>query len=144
LPKTVNLLLAEFSECLRQPCSNFLAHDGFTDGCQRDGCQFQVLKSEGDTDDGHKAAQCRDHMANCKPDAGKDEPNDVSNGSQRAGADVIGTPQFCTADRFSTKRQESEPADNEACPGSGQTDDGDGTNEAGEPPPQSHDKATED
>jgi hypothetical protein len=97
-----------------------------------------VLYPERDADDGDEASTRCDYVADCEPNASDQEPEDVANHSEGAGADILNATELGTADCFFAKGQECELPYYKAGLSPGNANNGDGTNQAGKPPPEAH------
>ena len=128
------------------PCRgrDFLGNHGHADGRERDPGELQVLPAERDTDDGHKVRDGATDVPQRQPDPGADEPDDVADGAQGAGADVVDLLEFTPADRLLPEGEEREVAHDEAGPAPRDADDGDVGDDARQPPGESHEDSTKD
>lgn len=102
-----------------------------------------MLDAEGDADNGDKAEQGGQYMADGQPDARKYEPDHVPDGPQDPGADVAPLVQLLPADGHFAKRKEREPADHKAGLPPGNPHNGDKCKQAVQPPGQAHYDAPE-
>jgi hypothetical protein len=97
-----------------------------------------VLYPEWNADDGDKATACGHYVANCEPHAGDQEPEDVANNSERASTNVLNAIEFGAADCLFPEWQECKLTDDETGLGPRDANNGDGTNQSGKPPSESH------
>ena len=77
----------------------------FADGEQGRSRQFEMLDAEGNADNGQNAKQPRHYMKARKPPSGKNEPDDIADHPQNAGADIISRGQVFPVYNFSPKRE---------------------------------------
>ncbi len=82
-------------------------------------------------------------MSNGQPDACKDEPDDVANQTQHTGSDVVPLGQVLSADGLLAERQKGKLANDKAGFRPWNANDGNGSQKPCEPPPKTHQAATE-
>src|SRR4051812_8714547 len=63
-------------------------HDYLADRPQRDAGELEMRPGKGNADDRHRKNDGGDEMAERKPPAGEDEPDNVADHAKRPGADV--------------------------------------------------------
>ncbi len=102
-----------------------------------------MLNAERDADDGDEAGQRRGDVADGQPDPDQHEPDDVANQPHGAGAHVAQPRHGLAVDCLLAKREEGEGADDEAGASPGDADEGDETEQSGQPPGQPHEDASQ-
>src|SRR5690606_20285759 len=81
--------------------------------------------------------------AKCQPEAGEYEPDDITNETERAGADIFLPIEKLSADGLLAERPEREECDVETGPRPGDADDYDRHDNRGDQPSKGHEQATE-
>ena len=103
-----------------------------------------MLDAKGDADDRDEAGQGTAEVTQGQPPAGHQESHHISDHPQGARSQVASSPQVTAVDRFGAERPEGETTDHPARSRPGQTNDGDGADQCGNPPGQGHGQSTKD
>jgi hypothetical protein len=78
----------------------------YRSGRSPDWLEFQVRPGERDAHDGHGEQNRRDEVAERQPPSGENQPHDVADHSERAGADVFAAEIFVVRYGLVAKRQQ--------------------------------------
>src|ERR1700739_4825167 len=104
-------------------CRFLIGHDRFTNWRHRYRSKLDMLKPKWNDDDGDKAGKRGNQMSDCQPDTGKYKPDDISKGSQFAGANVIALGQRPSINRCFPEWEKGKFSDHETCAPPGYADD---------------------
>src|SRR5262249_26266671 len=120
-------------------------HDGAADRPEREPRQLEMRPGERDADDRDRQHDGEHEMAERQPPARENEPDDVADGPERAGAGVLAAVMLGARYRLMAERQEGINRDIEGGARPRDTDDGDRHDHAGDQPGKPHpDTAAED
>src|SRR5437762_5779466 len=100
--------------------------------------------AEGNADDGDEAKDSDTEMGDRQPDARQQEPDDIADEAERAGADILLARQLVAVDRLIAEGQEGEMRDVEGGAAPGNADDGDEHDEGGQKPGEPHQQSAAD
>ena len=103
-----------------------------------------MLDAEGNADDGDEIGDGAGDVTYGQPDSSEDEPDDVPNGAQGTGADVIRLMKLAPAYRFLAEREERELAHDETGFAPRDADDRNAGDDPRQPPRESHKDPTKD
>ena len=85
--------------------SYMFVYNCFADGEKGRPRQLEMLDAERNADNGQNAKQPGKHMKTRKPPSGKNEPYDIADHPQNAGAEITSRGQVFAVDNFSPKRE---------------------------------------
>ena len=102
-----------------------------------------MLNAKGNADDRDKTGQGTAEVTQGQPPAGHKEPDHIAERTQRARPQITPSPELTTAHGFGAEGPERETTDHPARPCPWQANDGDGADQRGQPPGQSHGKSAE-
>ena len=102
-----------------------------------------MLNAKWDSDDGDEAGQSRAQMPDREPQARDQEPQHISDQTNRPCPQIALAGELLSVDGFITEGPERKLADHPAASGPGQTNDRDRTEQRGYPPTQRHHEASE-
>src|SRR5204862_7895201 len=98
----------------------------------------------GNANDGDEAEDSDTEMGDRQPDAGEQEPDDIADEAERAGADILLARQHLAADRLIAEGQKGEVSDVEGGAAPGNADDRDEHDEGGQKPGEPHQQSAAD
>ena len=93
---------------------------------------------KGDADDRHRENDRGDEVAERKPPAGEQQPDQIADHAERPGADILHARDLIASHRPRTERQQCVNRDIERRPRPGDADDGDRHDDRGDQPAERH------
>src|SRR6266702_4162745 len=113
-------------------------YDHLSDRPERDARELQMGPCEGDANDGDREDYRGHEVTERQPPAGEQEPDDIAEHPERAGADIARAGDLVARDRPRAERQQCVDGDIERRPRPRQADDGDSHDDGSHQPAERH------